>query len=93
VLVASVAPVSYLMSGRLFVDSRFRNMKKHLSTFLFGFLGFSSGFILCYIVLVLPREQAANLGNQPLLVMKSFNKPNWQPDLINPMIPPKIVEK
>jgi hypothetical protein len=68
-------------------------MKKHLSSLLFGCLGLCAGFTLCYVYLVLPERtpKATAPSGFIILPMQVRTHLDWQPLLIYPMIPPKIV--
>ena len=73
-------------------------MKKHLSSFLFGFLGLGVGFTLCYVYLVLPARDARQTASNQPHVVAHFSKDGqthfeWRQPLIQPMLPPKVVGK
>jgi hypothetical protein len=67
-------------------------MKRHLSSVVFGVLGCIVGFTACFIYGVLPARQAARSTSAfaPVVVMAEPDL-RWQPYLIHPTIPPKIV--
>jgi hypothetical protein len=73
-------------------------MKKHLSSFLFGCVGLGVGFTLSYVYLVLPaRDAKQTTSNQPRVVAH-FSKDGqtrfeWRQPLIQPTLPPKVIEK
>ena len=69
-------------------------MKRHLSSLVFGVLGCIVGFTTCFIYGVLPARQEANRASAfaPVMV-KAQPELSWEPHLIHPTIPPKIVQK
>jgi len=68
------------------------NLKRHLSSVVFGVLGCIVGFTTCFIYGVLPARQQARSAPAfaPVVVMAQPGL-HWQPHLIHPTIPPKIV--
>ena len=72
-------------------------MKKHLSSLVFGCLGLCVGFTLCYLYLVLPEWTArATTPQAPYLALlrnDGHSHLEWQPYLIQPMLPPKVIGK
>jgi hypothetical protein len=67
-------------------------MKRHLSSLVFGLLGCIVGFTTCFIYGVLPARQEAKRAPvfAPVMV-KAQPELRWEPHLIHPTIPPKIV--
>ena len=67
-------------------------MKRHLSSVVFGVVGCIVGFTICFIYGVLPARQEARRPSQgaPVMVMVQPEL-RWEPYLIHPTIPPKIV--
>jgi hypothetical protein len=78
-------------------------MKKHLSALVFGALGLLTGFVLTYVFLVMPERNARNTPKQPQLVVLTSGSLVPQPHgkqpvlphdyLIEPTLPPRIIEK
>jgi len=67
-------------------------MKRHLSSLVFGVLGCILGFTACYIFGVLPaRQEAKSHSAFAPIVVKAEPGLKWEPYLIHPTIPPKIV--
>ena len=59
---------------------------------VFGVLGCILGFTACYIYGVLPaRQEAKSPSAFAPVVVKAEPGLKWEPYLIHPMIPPKIV--
>ena len=67
-------------------------MKRHISSVVFGVVGCVVGFTICFIYGVLPARQKANgtAAFVPVMV-KADAGLKWEPYLIHPTIPPKIV--
>ena len=75
-------------------DELEREMKRHLSSLIFGSLGLCVGFTLCYLYIVLPERTAKGTGAQKQFVVlptAAQDRLGWQPYWIHPTIPPKIV--
>jgi len=83
-------------------------MKKHLSSIVFGCLGLFVGFTLCYAFFVVPTQEARPTAFVParqvvLFAPKGDHGPrdwrpdrgqlDWRPYLIQPMLPPRVIER
>jgi len=68
------------------------NLKRHLSSAIFGILGCVVGFTTCFIYGVLPAREAARRppAFAPIAI-KADHGFRWEPYLIHPTIPPKVV--